>query len=200
MEETERKGPKAPFNEEDIDLQNPKIPVVNFDEMPVNQWRRLSIAHRLCQDMLLKSTGLTDVSQPGLLEVLGSCPDYTSESQKILAEKLHVTPATITVSLRSMQRNGYITKVMDDGDQRRKRIKLTEKGQEASRMLVGFTDTLDAEMYKGFTPEERAKCAEFFQRMTENLESSAEGLRMIIRKRERLAAAKAEMAALESAE
>jgi len=182
--------------EEEPSLDHPKIPPVDFSEMPVNQWRRLSTAHRTCSEMLLKSTGLTDVSQPGLLAILAACPDNTSDSQKILAEQLHVTPATITVSLRSMQRNGYVTKATDDSDQRRKRIMLTEKGKEASRLLSGFSDMLDGEMYKGFTPEERALCADFFRRMTENLEESAENIRKIIKRRERLAAAQAEMAAL----
>jgi DNA-binding MarR family transcriptional regulator len=185
------------IQEEERLLQNPKITPVNFEEMPIDQWRRLTIAHRTCSEMLLKSTGLTDVSQPSLLQILASCPDNTSDSQKILAERLHVTPATITVSLRSMQKNGYVEKSTDEGDQRRKRIMLTEKGKEASRLLVGFSDLLDGEMYRGFTAEERAVCADFFRRMTANLETSAENIRTIIKKRERLAAAKAEMAAQE---
>ena len=37
--------------------------------------------------------------------------------------------------LRSMQKNGYVEKSTDEGDQRRKRIMLTEKGKEASRLL-----------------------------------------------------------------
>lgn len=185
------------IQEEERLLQNPKITPVNFEEMPIDQWRRLTIAHRTCSEMLLKSTGLTDVSQPSLLQILASCPDNTSDSQKILAERLHVTPATITVSLRSMQKNGYVEKSTDEGDQRRKRIMLTEKGKEASRLLVGFSDLLDGEMYRGFTAEERAACADFFRRMTANLETSAENIRTIIKKRERLAAAKAEMAAQE---
>lgn len=182
--------------EDDIPLNpNPEIPPVDFESTPINQWRRLSIAHRMCSELLLKSTGVNDVSQPALLMALSSCPDCTSESQKILAEKLHVTPATITVSLRSMIRNGYVTKQVDEHDQRRKHIVLTDKGKEACRLLSGFTDILDSEMYKDFTEEERALCASFFLRMTENLENAAVNIRRVIKKRQRLAARQAEEAA-----
>ena len=161
-----------------------EIPEVDFENMPISQWRYLSMAYRMCSELLLKSTGLTDVGQPALLVVLAASPDCTSDSQKLLAEKLHVTPATITVSLRSMQRNGYVTKETVEADLRRKRISLTEKGKEASRLLNGFSNLLDSEMYKGFTEEERDKCAEYFQRMTKNLEESATAIRKVIKRRQ----------------
>lgn len=161
-----------------------EFPEVDFESTPINQWRHLSMAHRMCSELLLKSTGLTDVGQPALLAVLASSPDCTSDSQKLLAEKLHVTPATITVSLRSMQRNGYVTKATVEADLRRKRITLTDKGKEASRLLKGFSDLLDSEMYKGFSEEEREKCAEFFQRMTTNLEESATAIRKVLKRRQ----------------
>lgn len=173
---------------------NPEnLPNIDFEKIPIDQWRRLSMAHRMCAELLRKSTGLEDVSQPALLAALARNPDGIADSQKVLAEMLHVTPATITVSLRSMQRNGYVTKQVDENDQRRKRIILTEKGKQASKLLVGFTNLLDSDMYHGFTDEERALCSQFFQRMTENLEESATNIRKIIRRRQRYAAAQAEM-------
>lgn len=172
-----------------------RIPVVDFEKTPIDQWRRLSMAHRMCSELLRKSTGLEDVSQPALLAALASDPNGVADSQKVLAEMLHVTPATITVSLRSMQRNGYVTKQVDENDQRRKRIILTEKGKQASLLLTGFRNLLDSDMYKGFSEEERAQCSEFFLRMTENLEESAREIRRVIRRRQRYAAAQAKRAA-----
>lgn len=175
---------------------NPEnLPKIDFEKMPIDQWRRLSMAHRMCSELLRKSTGLEDVSQPALLAALARNPDGVADSQKILAEMLHVTPATITVSLRSMQRNGYVTKQVDENDQRRKRIILTEKGKQASKLLTGFHNLLDSDMYHGFTDEERELCSKFFQRMTDNLEESATNIRKIIRRRQRFAAAQEEMAA-----
>ena len=180
----------APLNP-DLD----HLPQVDFDKTPIDQWRRLSMAHRVCAELLRKSTGLEDVSQPALLAALARNPEGVADSQKILAEMLHVTPATITVSLRSMQRNGYVTKQVDETDQRRKRIMLTQKGKDASRLLGSFSNLLDSDMYQGFTDEERELCSQFFQRMTENLEESASNIRKIIRRRQRYAAAQAEKAA-----
>ena len=178
-----------------LDPNPERLPPIDFDKTPIDQWRRLSMAHRMCSELLRKSTGLEDVSQPALLAALASAPNGVADSQKVLAEMLHVTPATITVSLRSMQRNGYVTKQVDEADQRRKRIILTEKGKQASKLLIGFSNLLDSDMYKGFSDEERALCSQFFLRMTENLEESATNIRKIIRRRQRYAAAQAEMAA-----
>ena len=178
-----------------LDPNPERLPPIDFDKTPIDQWRRLSMAHRMCSELLRKSTGLEDVSQPALLAALASAPNGVADSQKVLAEMLHVTPATITVSLRSMQRNGYVTKQVDEADQRRKRIILTEKGKQASKLLIGFSNLLDSDMYKGFSDEERALCSQFFLRMTENLEESATNIRKIIRRRQRYAAVQAEMAA-----
>lgn len=189
----ETRTTQSAMEEDDLELDpRPVIPPVDFERTPINQWRHLSAAHRMCSELLLKSTGLTDVNQPTLLLALADCPDCTAESQKMLAEKLHVTPATITVSLRSMLRSGYVTKRVDESDQRRKRIELTEKGREACRMLGGFSNVLDSEMFNGFSEAERAQCADFIQRMTANLEQTSKGLRRIIRKRQRIAEAQAE--------
>ncbi len=181
------------FNDpEELLIPRTTLPEPNFETTPIDQWRRLSMAHRVCSELLRKSTGLEDVSQPALLAALGIHPDGVADSQKILAEMLHVTPATITVSLRSMQRNGYVVKQVDENDQRRKRIMLTDKGKAASANMKKYVDLLDGDMYRGFTDEERALCSEFFRRMTENLEDSAQGIRKIIRRRQRYAAAIAE--------
>ncbi len=189
----ERSAACVNAEEDDLVLDpRPEIPPVDFESTPINQWRHLNAAHRMCSELLLKSTGLTDVSQPTLLLALADCPDYTAESQKQLAAKLHVTPATVTVSLRSMLRSGYVTKQVDERDQRRKRILLTEKGREACRMLSGFSNVLDSEMFTGFSDAERAQCADYIQRMTDNLEETSKGLRRVIRKRQRIAEAQAE--------
>lgn len=132
-------------------------------------WRHLHLAHKSTLDELLSSAGLANLGQPFLLVMLAKNEDGTVPSQKDLADWLHVTPATITVSLRSLERKGYVTKSSDTSDLRRKRITITDTGREAAMKVLDVYSQLDNAMYRGFTPEERAKVASYFKRMVENL-------------------------------
>ncbi len=132
-------------------------------------YRRLHSARRTAKDTLLTEYGLQNLGQPMLLSILRQKPDGTADSQRELAEQLHVTPATVTVSLRSMERDGYVTKVVDSSDMRRKRIVLTDKGREVLAKLDEVYERIGVEMFNGFSKDEREQIADYFKRMIENL-------------------------------
>lgn len=104
-----------------------------------------------------------------LLSILRQKPDGIADSQRELAEQLHVTPATVTVSLRSMERDGYITKIVDSSDMRRKRIALTDKGREVLDKLDKVYERIGVEMFDGFSDEDEKQIADYFKRMIDNL-------------------------------
>ena len=104
-----------------------------------------------------------------LLAILRQKPDGIAESQRELAEQLHVTPATVTVSLRSMERDGYVMKIVDPSDMRRKRIALTDKGREVLDKLDQVYERIGTAMFEGFTAEEREQISDYFKRMIDNL-------------------------------
>ncbi len=133
------------------------------------RYRRLNTARRTAKDALLAEYGLKNLGQPMLLAVLRQKPDGIADSQRELAEQLHVTPATVTVSLRSMERDGYVTKIADPNDMRRKRIALTDKGREVLDKLDEVYERIGIAMTDGFTDEERAQVSDYFKRMIENL-------------------------------
>ena len=133
------------------------------------RYRRLNTARRTAKDALLAEYGLKNLGQPMLLAVLRQKPDGIADSQRELAEQLHVTPATVTVSLRSMERDGYVTKIADPNDMRRKRIALTDKGREILDKLDEVYERIGIAMTDGFTDEERAQVSDYFKRMIENL-------------------------------
>ncbi len=138
-------------------------------DAPETYWRHLHLAHKSMLDELLNNAGLANLGQPFLLVMLAKNEDGTVASQKDLAEWLHVTPATITVSLRSLERKGYVTKSSDTSDLRRKRITITDTGREAAKKVLDVYSQLDSAMYQGFTAEEREAVARYFRRMVENL-------------------------------
>lgn len=96
--------------------------------------------------------------------------DHPNVSQKELAEKSKVSAATVAVSLKKLEKGGYIRRVVDERDNRYNQLCLTEKGQrivEKSKQI--FLD-VDKSMFDGFSPEELEKMEEFLDRMYENLE------------------------------
>ncbi len=136
-------------------------------------YRRLHSARRNAKNALLAEYGLQNLGQPMLLSILRSKPDGIADSQRELAEQLHVTPATVTVSLRSMERDGYVTKIVDSSDMRRKRIALTNKGREVMNKLDKVYERIGVEMFDGFSEEEEKQIADHFSRMIKNLDRIA---------------------------
>ena len=113
-----------------------------------------------------------DVGNPMLLFILAQCaehPEDTIPSQKKLAELLHVSPATVANSLKSLERGGYVRKEPDPSDARCNRVYITDKGLQAVQTCVTVFDAVDEQVMRGFSPEELELLRSFNQRMLDNL-------------------------------
>lgn len=120
----------------------------------------------------LAAEGLQDVGQPRILFLLGEeRADGGLPAQQELAQRLHVSPATIASSLNSLERMGYITRQPDGGDRRKKRIAITDKGRDARGRCIAVFDRVDAQLYAGFSPQELAQLQGYYQRMLANLKA-----------------------------
>lgn len=82
---------------------------------------RLNRAHRNAVTALMAQYHLQDVGNPMLLFILskGLEEGAVLPSQKQLAQWLHVSPATVANSLKSLERGGYVHKEPDAQDARR---------------------------------------------------------------------------------
>ncbi len=139
------------------------------EDSPEVRWRRLDAAHRAAIDTLMARGDLERIGNPVLLMILAHQPNGVIASQRELADRLHVTPATVTVSLRTLERGGYIVKRENEFDLRCKPIAITEKGHKAVTKIEDAFDKLDAGMYRGFSEEEKKAVCELYDRMTRNL-------------------------------
>lgn len=82
----------------------------------------------------LAQRNLQDVNNPMVLFVLFQAlerEDAGIPTQKKLAELLHVSPATVANSLKSLERGGYVRKEADPADARCNRVFLTDRGRRA---------------------------------------------------------------------
>lgn len=126
--------------------------------------------HNACMAALAQR-GVGDVGSPRLLLQLAQYPDGPegAPTQKELADKLHNAPATIAASLKVLERQGYVTRRVDQADSRRNRIFITPKGRDTVEASFQAFQQVDDHMYHGFTQEELVQVYQFHQRMLENL-------------------------------
>lgn len=141
------------------------------DGSPEQLFHVLERKHHTAVDSLLNQNGLCNIGQPMVLSILSQQKDGTIESQKELAKRLRVSPATVTVSLKSMERDGYVKKLSNSEDLRCKPIAITEKGIYAAKLIDQVFETLDHGMYLGFSPQEREQISELYRRMIDNLDA-----------------------------
>ncbi|MEA4955681.1 MAG: MarR family winged helix-turn-helix transcriptional regulator [Pseudoflavonifractor sp.] len=114
--------------------------------------------------------GLTDLGSPMLLLVLLHGEKAGKiYSQREVAHLLHLAPATVAVSLKSLERSGYVERRTDEKDARRNQVALTDKGHRAVELCGQSFRAVDGRMLAGFSTEERKQLSDYLRRMIENL-------------------------------
>lgn len=143
-----------------------------FHEMDLLS-RQLNHAHRAAVQNELNAAGLREVGHPMLLTILES-GDANSpcHAQRDLAELLHISPAAVANSLKSLEKSGYIRREPGQQDARRNRVILTEKGVQAVAGCRNAFHRVSARMMSGFSEEEFQQLAQFQRRMMDNLLNS----------------------------
>jgi MarR family transcriptional regulator for hemolysin len=77
-------------------------------------------------------------------------------SQKELADFMGITQASLTASIKRMEKAGLVEKVTDKNDLRRNIGTLTSKGEKLVRDSTKALDEIDRKMYDGFSDQDRA--------------------------------------------
>ena len=117
-----------------------------------------------------RARGLEDLGAPVILLTLFHAERKGEKlSQRELAGRLRLSPATVAVSLQNMEKGGYVRREIDPHDARRNLVSLTPKGKEAMETCGEAFRAADREMLSDFTPEEEEQLTGFFIRMLKNL-------------------------------
>lgn len=127
-------------------------------------------AHFNARQSGLNRQGLPDLGSPKILFALKHYPeDKAAPSQRELADLLHISPATIATSLKSLEKYGYVSRQTDEKDGRRNLISITPKGCQALETSREVFESVDDYMFHGFSPAEREQVFTFHKRMLQNL-------------------------------
>jgi DNA-binding MarR family transcriptional regulator len=109
--------------------------------------------------------------QPPLLFILHNHEGIT---QKELAEKLNVTPPTVAVMIRRMEKYELIEKKHDKNDRRIYRVYLSKKGREMIKELHKIFKELEIVVFENFDNEEKETLRNFLNKVVSNIEMSLE--------------------------
>ncbi len=131
----------------------------------VHQIIGFAMKHRKIMQNNLDATGVYQAQHHLLMRIAHN----PSASQKDLSLSMDVSAATIAVSLKKLEKGGYIKKEMNQGDNRLNQITITEKGNGVVEQSKQIFDSTDRQVFEGFTDEDKCTLSALLQRLEGNL-------------------------------
>jgi len=121
--------------------------------------------HRKLMQHYLDETGVYQAQHRLLMEI----SHQPNASQAEIARSMDISPATIAVSLKKLEKGGYIQRVMDETDNRFNQITITEKGNRVVEQSKQIFETTEGKVLEGFTEEEKTMLSILLQKLNTNL-------------------------------
>ena len=94
--------------------------------------------------------------------------------QRDLEKEFDITRSTASKNVDLLVENGFIERKPVDYDARLKKLVLTEKAMEVFKIMRNDRATLEDQMLKGFSDEEKKQLRAFLKRLSSNLEIGEE--------------------------
>lgn len=128
--------------------------------------------YSLCIEPLCRSTGMTR-TEFDILLFLANNPKHDTAAE--ICELRHLAKSHVSISLKSLRRQGYIEQQSEAGDRRRLHLKLTEKAAPVVREGRGRQAEFAEIILAGLDEAERAQFHSYILRMQGNIERYLEG-------------------------
>lgn len=106
---------------------------------------------------------------PGQLHLLEFVNTHEGCTQSEVAKHLMITPASVAVSTKRMEKSGLIEKRIRTDNLRCKRLYITEKGKKLSERCRKTINELDMVMFTGFSNRELNTLKDYLDRLFENI-------------------------------
>ena len=90
-------------------------------------------------------------------------------SQLDLVHRTHLKPPTVSVTLKRLESEGLVCRVVDGMDMRVVRVYLSDKGAEYNKLILARLKSVDAELMQGFTQKETEQLLKYLERMRDNI-------------------------------
>lgn len=90
-------------------------------------------------------------------------------TQLELVKKTHLSPPTVSITVKRLESLGYISRVADSDDGRAVRVYLTDKGRQLDNSARDAIHNINNILMQGFTPDETELLTQLLGRMRDNL-------------------------------
>ena len=131
---------------------------------------------RLHKKLAEQRAARTDIqpSQHRMLMYLSKTEVAPSQSE--IAKKFGISPAAVTVTLKKLEKLGYVERIRstDDGDGRVNEIKITEKGLSEAEATREYFSCIDKTMFEDFSEAETEELSRLLQKAHASLKSACE--------------------------
>lgn len=104
--------------------------------------------------------------QPPILHFLHENPNAT---QKDIADSLNISPASVAVSVKRMEKAGIISRATDKDDARRNNLSLTEKGEKLNEIAIRTFDLVNNAKLSSLSDDELSLMLSITKKMGKNL-------------------------------
>ena len=135
-------------------------------------WEIIRIAreHRKIVEKRICSLGIHPSQHHVLMHISknGAC------TQNHIAEAMEVSAAAVAVSLKKLEKGGYIEKQISPGDGRSNLIALTSKGENVVEQSKAMFEEVDKEMFLSISEEEQKQLHAYMETIIHNLKKAEE--------------------------
>lgn len=135
-------------------------------------WEIIRIAreHRKIVEKRICSLGIHPSQHHVLMHISknGAC------TQNHIAEAMEVSAAAVAVSLKKLEKGGYIEKQISPGDGRSNLIALTSKGENVVEQSKAMFEEVDKEMFLSISEEEQKQLHAYMEKIIHNLKKAEE--------------------------
>jgi len=140
----------------------------------ISQLIIFAIKHRKIMQNYLDDTGVYQ-AQHRLLMAISHTPNT---SQIDLSKLMDVSPATIAVSLKKLEKEGYINREKDETDNRLNKITITEKGNRVVEQSKQIFKSTDEKVFEEFTQDEKYTLFVLLKKLNANLEKMEDVIKL----------------------
>lgn len=130
--------------------------------------RRFDILHikrRLILQKVASETGL----YLGQLPIIEYIINNDGCSQVDIADTLYLSPASVAISTKRLQKTGIIKKTIDEENLRSKKLTITDKGRKVAEACRKSFNSVDEKMFSGFNESELAQLRDYLDRLISNI-------------------------------
>ncbi len=112
--------------------------------------------------------------RPSYRNIMSSLCENESLTQLELVKITNLKAPTISITLRSMERDGIVSRVKNDIDRRETHVAITDKGRKIYQKMLVSIEKIQKKMTNGLTDKEVEQISAILKKMSDNLDIDAD--------------------------